>query len=81
MEASIKNCKRLFHFRCPRKWDKLVITQIETVRYCDTYKKNVYFCESEEDLAHHAGQCVAVYDGITIIEGMERLGEDSAVSG
>ncbi len=62
MSLPIENCRRLFRFRCPQTWDRLDPTEDVNVRFCPTCCKNVYFCETEEEIRQHAGQCIAVED-------------------
>jgi uncharacterized protein (TIGR02996 family) len=58
----IENCGLRFAFRCPKKWEKLKLTDDQTVRYCTTCKKQVHYCDSVNEAYTHAtlGHCVAV---------------------
>jgi uncharacterized protein (TIGR02996 family) len=58
----IENCEVRFEFQCPKRWEKLQVTDAERVRYCDSCHKNVYHCTSVEEAQEHAdrGECVAV---------------------
>jgi uncharacterized protein (TIGR02996 family) len=58
----IENCSLHFAFRCPKKWEKLKLTDDQTVRYCTTCKKQVHYCDSVNEAYTHAtlGHCVAV---------------------
>jgi len=51
-----------FHFKCPRVWGLLSLTGQEKARYCGECQREVYLCESDENLAFHRneGRCVAV---------------------
>jgi len=56
----IQNCDRLFKFRCPKTWSALEATDEIGVRFCPSCKRQVYLCESPEEVEHHQGDCIAV---------------------
>jgi hypothetical protein len=62
MNGEIQNCAWQFDVQCPKLWDSLVPTDEEGVRVCDVCLKNVYRCNSDEEVAVHAklGHCVAI---------------------
>ena len=53
---------REFSFQCPKTWDRLLKTNIASVRFCDACERNVYLAESLDKARGHAlqGHCVAV---------------------
>jgi len=59
-QISIEQCE--FSYRCPKTWDRLFETNIESVRYCDQCDRNVYLCDSSSEAVDNAskGRCVAV---------------------
>lgn len=59
-DTKIEQCK--FEFECPKTWGKLLKTNINSVRFCDSCARNVYLLSSTEDVekASKKGQCVAV---------------------
>lgn len=61
-EQPIQNCEVRFQFKCPKQWDALQPTAEPGVRACSQCQKSVYFCQSTEEVAHHAqqGHCIAV---------------------
>lgn len=60
-QTSIEDCDILFRFKCAKKWQSLRTTDNAGVRYCDSCRKNVYYCSSVEEARDHAGRghCVA----------------------
>jgi hypothetical protein len=48
-------------FICNKSWEDLTDTDDSNIRYCMSCYKNVYFCESQEDLnsALKSGLCIA----------------------
>jgi uncharacterized protein (TIGR02996 family) len=60
--TKIENC--LFHieFLCPKRWEALKATGQATVRFCESCKKNVYYCHSLMDARLHVveDECVAI---------------------
>lgn len=67
-ETRIKNCGRLFRFRCPREWTTLDPTEDPKVRYCGVCKQNVHLCYTKEELQNHKGECAALAE-ITFMMG------------
>ena len=57
--TKIEHCE--FSYRCPKTWDSLYRTNIESIRYCDQCKRNVYLSKSIEEANTDAakGRCVA----------------------
>ena len=68
MPTPIHNCRRLFRFRCPRQWESLQSTDDEHIRFCLTCNKPVHFCQTEEEIDRHAGQCVAFVADNLLVE-------------
>jgi hypothetical protein len=58
---SVSNCKPVFKFRCPKKWDDLQRTADPTVRFCQECRENVYLTRNDTETLQRAraGQCVA----------------------
>jgi len=58
----IANCKVEFAFQCPKHWSKLKKTKDSDIRFCDVCSRNVHFCNSWEEIHHHAakGNCIAI---------------------
>jgi predicted RNase H-like nuclease len=59
-QIKIEKCE--FSYRCPKTWDALLETNIESVRYCEQCDRNVYLSESVALANANAaqGRCVAV---------------------
>lgn len=57
-----RRTKLHFEFECPKKWDRLELTDDDTVRHCSACQKDVYFCHSLNEAIDHAWrrECVAV---------------------
>lgn len=53
-------------FICPKKWDEMVPTNNNKVRFCEDCKKNVYFCDNivEARELGYAGNCIGIDIGI-----------------
>lgn len=60
MTTFIRNC--VFSFKCEKKWDELVQTKINDVRFCESCHREVYFCKTDEQLRESIvmNRCVAV---------------------
>jgi len=60
--TAIENCGLRFAFECPRRWEQLLPTSEETVRFCSACRKPVYYCETVAEAREKAcrGECVAV---------------------
>lgn len=65
MNGLIENCGWEFRIQCPQNWDYLAPTNDPNVRACDVCLKNVYRCDSHEEVARHAtlSHCVALFGG------------------
>jgi predicted RNase H-like nuclease len=59
-KTKIKQCE--FACQCPKTWENLLETNIETVRYCESCERNVYLSASVDEAYHNAeqGRCVAI---------------------
>lgn len=57
---SIRNCH--FAFKCNAKWDELVHTQDDDIRFCSGCEREVYFCHSDDELAEaiRLNRCIAI---------------------
>jgi hypothetical protein len=57
----IENCWVDFKYRCPQRWDALEPTSKPGVRTCSECKREVFFCETDQDAVDHArkGDCIA----------------------
>jgi len=60
MKTPIQDCKKLFKYLCPKKWENLEPTEREKVRFCNSCRKNVYLCSSEEEAESYSGVCIAL---------------------
>lgn len=51
-----------FAFQCPKTWETLKPMLENSVRFCDSCERKVYFCRTAEQARHHAqaGDCVAI---------------------
>jgi uncharacterized protein (TIGR02996 family) len=65
--SPIEMCELPFAFQCPRQWDRLRLTEEVAVRFCDSCRKNVFYCHTIDEAKQHAwqGECVAVDPGVT----------------
>ncbi len=59
--TQVEGCFR-FGAACPQRWEQLKTTDESHVRFCESCRKNVYFCGSTEHAQRHAnfGHCVAI---------------------
>lgn len=62
--GSIDNCPLNFHYKCPRTWDSLNVTEQADIRFCDVCQHQVYWANSYQDAERQAalGRCVAVFN-------------------
>lgn len=58
----LEACRLRFEFECPMHWTKLTATEDEKVRFCESCKREVHYCDTIEEARDHAwkGECVAV---------------------
>ena len=63
MDGGIENCDWQFRIQCPQAWSGLATTEDSNVRACGVCLKNVYRCDSPNDVARHAAlaHCVALF--------------------
>ena len=56
----LRNCK--FKFKCYKSWDDLERTDNPAISFCGDCKKNVYYCETPEELKFAIAKnlCVAI---------------------
>lgn len=61
MPEDIRNCKPMFKFQCPMRWDLLQLTGQADIRYCPQCDQEVHYCKTDEEMIQHAeaGHCVA----------------------
>jgi uncharacterized protein (TIGR02996 family) len=59
---ALENCDVRFELRCPKRWDQLTATAVDTVRHCQACERQVTYCTSIFDARRLAqnGACVAV---------------------
>jgi uncharacterized protein (TIGR02996 family) len=59
---ALEECRLQFEFECPMKWEKLTATADRKVRFCESCRRNVHYCDTIEEAREHAWQdeCVAV---------------------
>jgi len=60
LKTAIRNCT--FAYRCDQKWEELKETEQATVRFCDACKQEVFFCDTNDQLADAIKHnlCVAI---------------------
>ena len=58
----LEACRMQFQFECPKQWARLMPTDDPKVRFCNTCKKNVHYCDTLQEAQNHAanGNCVAL---------------------
>jgi hypothetical protein len=58
--SEIRNCR--FAFKCNAKWDELVHTRNDEIRFCGECQREVYYCYSDDDLAEsiRLNRCIAI---------------------
>ena len=51
-----------FDYQCPKYWQKLQVTEDNSVRFCDTCQENVFYCTDKQEAEQHArqGHCIAI---------------------
>lgn len=59
-KIKIEHCT--FAYQCPKSWDQLFKTNVDSVRFCDQCERNVYLSNSSTEALEHAskGECVAI---------------------
>lgn len=60
-EQQFLNCT--LEFECPKDWFELESTNKAGVKFCNACQKNVYLCQTEDELhtAEENGQCIAYF--------------------
>jgi uncharacterized protein (TIGR02996 family) len=60
--AAIELCEFRFKFNCPRTWERLGLTENESVRFCEHCSRHVFYCRSLKQARRLAdrGECVAL---------------------
>ncbi|WP_377110125.1 hypothetical protein [Pseudoalteromonas sp. R86517] len=73
----IRNCS--WGYSCDQKWEKLSLTHNTGIRFCGTCEKEVYRCETQEELAENItlNRCVNFSSDITDIINTKHLREDT----
>jgi uncharacterized protein (TIGR02996 family) len=58
----LEACRFALQFECPKQWAGFNSTGDPKVRFCDTCKRNVHYCDTLQEAQHHAanGDCVAL---------------------
>lgn len=58
----LEACRMSFRFECPKQWAYLNPTDDAKVRFCDTCKENVHYCDTLQEAQSHAANdhCVAL---------------------
>jgi uncharacterized protein (TIGR02996 family) len=61
-KLQLEACASQFEFRCPERWENLRTTDEIAVRWCESCKNPVHFCDTIDAARDHArkGRCVAV---------------------
>lgn len=67
----IRNCS--WGYSCDQKWEQLSLTHNTGIRFCGTCEKEVYRCETQEELAENItlNRCVNFSSDITDIMNIE----------
>mgnify|MGYP000500512664 FL=1 len=65
--ATIQDCPPQFSFLCPKTWQSLESTNTETIRFCPSCQKNVYWCTTPAEVRAYGakGLCIAVSSSVT----------------
>ncbi|MEY2907210.1 MAG: hypothetical protein RLZZ408_1681 [Verrucomicrobiota bacterium] len=74
----IANCKVEFTFQCPKQWENLLPTDNVDIRFCSVCRRNVYLCDTLEEVHGHAalGDCIAIAQpGVSMMMVGEPAGE------
>ena len=60
MKNYIRNCT--FSYKCNKKWEELIGTNSQDIKFCMDCQREVYFCNTDEKLreAIVLNRCVAV---------------------
>lgn len=58
----LEACRFRLEFECPMQWERLTTTDDAKVRFCESCRQNVHYCDTIEEAREHAwkGGCVAV---------------------
>ncbi len=58
-DLTIRNC--VFSFKCSAVWEQLEDTDNEAVRFCQDCQREVYYCDTDDELvaAVKLNRCVA----------------------
>ena len=58
---TIRNCK--FAYKCEMKWDELDETEEDEIKFCRGCQKEVFLCETDEELTQSIkrNRCVAIF--------------------
>jgi uncharacterized protein (TIGR02996 family) len=70
-QVPIELCDQVFEFRCPKRWDRLQLTEDVAVRFCGSCRQRVRYCTSldEARAVGALGTCVALDPGVLRTEG------------
>ncbi len=62
MNFNIENCEYKVKYKCPLEWKNLKETNDSKIRFCNECNKNVYRCETSEDIDKHIelNNCIAI---------------------
>ena len=73
----IRNCS--WGYSCDQKWEKLTATHNSVIKFCESCQREVYRCETQEELAENItlNRCVNFSSDITNIINTECV-EDEA---
>ena len=76
---TITNCE--FKFKCPKKWDDLVITEDQKVRHCQQCNQSVTLCTSRKEIERltSKGECIAI-DIVTKSRDINRIDNTRIIS-
>ena len=67
-EFTIRNC--VFAFKCTAKWNELMSTEDDKIRFCSECQKEVHLCEDDQELVKSVrlNRCIAIYrDGDMVL--------------
>jgi hypothetical protein len=66
LATEVADCPLEFGVECPRRWLELRPGERPDVRFCDSCRREVFLCSTENEAIEHArqGRCVAIYRAI-----------------
>jgi len=78
IKTTIRNCT--FAFKCTMNWNELSETDEDSIRFCQNCQKEVFFCNTDEELAEaiKKNKCVSLIAPYSLepLTGMPSFEED-----